>query len=225
MNPEGRKEKNQDDLSNREEEAPSKLKDREDLPEKKGHRYGDGKLFPIHTWIYFLYIIFSVILPIFGTLLIITGNETNTGYFSLKAIINAPEPKIEVEDPKYHAMALLFLQYTCWVSGFFFWLFALYLIYLAVVYHMLIWSSRPWDSREWSGVRNAADQELVICKVRNEMLEDQFTRMTEKQQEKMNKFKRPLLYRGMEMSYSDDGDNEKISKIGKTYGEKNQELV
>ena len=84
---------------------------------------------------------------------------------------------------------------------------------------------KSWDRREWSGVRNAADQELVICKVRDKTLEDQFTRMTEDQQEEMNKFKRPLLDRSMEMSYSDDGDNEKISKIGKTYGEKNQELV
>ena len=56
----------------------------EDLPEKKNHKIGDGcGLFPIHTLLYFLYIFISIVLAVFGTILIIRGNWKNAGYFSL----------------------------------------------------------------------------------------------------------------------------------------------
>jgi hypothetical protein len=81
------------------------------LPEKKRHPLNTGgPLFPIHTWLYFLYIVLAILLPIFGTLLIICGNWTNTGYFSLLAILNYPWPKVQVEDPNAHATALELLQ-------------------------------------------------------------------------------------------------------------------
>jgi hypothetical protein len=81
------------------------------LPEKKRHQLNTGcPLFPIHTWLYFLYIGLAIIFPIFGTLLIICGNWTNTGYFSLFAILNYPWPKLQVEDPNAHATALELLQ-------------------------------------------------------------------------------------------------------------------
>ena len=81
------------------------------LPEKKRHLLDTGcPLFPIHTWLYFLYIALAIILPVFGTLLIICGNWSNTGYFSLFAILNYPWPKLQVEDPNAHATALELLQ-------------------------------------------------------------------------------------------------------------------
>ena len=50
-------------------------KDGSNLPEKTKHPVGTScKLFPLHAWLYFLYIALAILLPIFGTLLIICGN-------------------------------------------------------------------------------------------------------------------------------------------------------
>ena len=79
---------------------------------------------------------------------------------------------------------------ACWISGFFFWFFALYLVYAIIVYHKLLWyfigillfiitimlstillliitmvlarAKRPWDRQAWGGVRKAADD--VLCR-------------------------------------------------------------
>ena len=105
-----------------------------------------------------------------------------------------PFPKVEVEDHGYHAMALEFPQLTCWISGFFFWLFAFYLVYVVYVYHDLLWVSRPWDRQTWNLVRVAADQVLVQGKGgREETVQDQFDWMIQKQQEEMKKYKRTLI--------------------------------
>ena len=81
------------------------------LDGKEKHQISTGcSLFPIHMWLYFLYISLAVILPIFGTLLIICGNYGNTGYFSLFAILNYPFPGLKVEDPNYTASSLEVLQ-------------------------------------------------------------------------------------------------------------------
>ena len=72
-------------------------------------------------------------------------------------------------------------QLACWISGFFFWLFALYLVYAILVYHKLLWytattilnphltliarARRPWDREAWGGVRKAADDVLRKGKV------------------------------------------------------------
>ena len=56
----------------------------EDLPEKMNHKIDNGcSLFHIHTGLYFLYICLSIVLAVFGTILIIRGNWKNAGYFSL----------------------------------------------------------------------------------------------------------------------------------------------
>merc|ERR1712055_477106 len=56
--------------------------DDSNLPDKTRHPLGTScKLFPLHAWLYFLYILLAILLPIFGTLLIICGNWSNTGYF------------------------------------------------------------------------------------------------------------------------------------------------
>ena len=86
-------------------------KDGSNLPEKTNHPLGTScKLFPLHAWLYFLYIVLAILLPIFGTLLIVCGNYTNTGYFSLFAILNYPFPGLKVEDPNYTASSLEVLQ-------------------------------------------------------------------------------------------------------------------
>ena len=170
-----------------------KIEDKE-LPEKRSHKIGEGcSLFPIHTWLFFLYIILAIVLAVFGTLLIINGNWANTGYFSFHAIINWPWPKVEVEDQDYHAMALEFLQLSCWICGFFFWLFAIYLVYVVYVYYNLLWVAMPWDRQVWNGVRVVANEVLVQGKVRDETHVDQFDRMNKKQQQEMKKFKRILI--------------------------------
>ena len=85
--------------------------DDSNLPEKTKHPLGTScKLFPLHAWLYFLYIVLAILLPIFGTLLIICGNWSNTGYFSLFAILNYPWPKLKLEDPNYTATSLELLQ-------------------------------------------------------------------------------------------------------------------
>ena len=85
--------------------------DDSNLPEKTRHPLGTScKLFPLHTWLYFLYIVLAILLPIFGTLLIICGNWSNTGYFSLFAILNYPWPKLKLEDPNATATSLELLQ-------------------------------------------------------------------------------------------------------------------
>ena len=166
----------------------------DDLPEKKNHTVGEGcSLFPINTWLFFLYIITAIILAVFGTLLLINGSWANTGYFSFQAIINHPWPKLEVEDQNYHAMALELLQLTCWICGFFFWLFALYLFYVIYVYYTLLWVARPWARKDWTGARMAADQVLVKVEVRDQTQEKQFGRMNKDQQEEMMKFKRAFV--------------------------------
>jgi len=189
----------------------------EDLPEKRQHK-SCGNLFPIHTWLFFLYLALIFILALFGTLLIINGNWINTGYFSLFAIINRPWPNLQVEDPNYHAMALEMLQLTCWTCGFFFWLFALYLIYVVFVYHKLMWSTWPWDNSSWNGFRKAADKELILGKVRDGSLKEQFNRMNRDQQLEMNRYKRPVLQLDADSSYYDMSNKTSISKIGKAYG-------
>jgi len=60
------------------------------------------KLFPLHTWLNFLYIV--------GTLLIICGNWSNTGYFSLFAILNYSWSKLNLEDPNFPSISLELLQ-------------------------------------------------------------------------------------------------------------------
>ena len=70
---------------------------------KTHHTLGTScKLFRLHTWLYFIYIV--------GTLLIICSNWSNTGYFSLYAILNYPWPKLKLEDPNYTAISLELLQ-------------------------------------------------------------------------------------------------------------------
>ena len=86
-------------------------KDGSNLPEKTNHPLGTScKLFPLHAWLYFLYIALAILLPIFGTLLIICGNWSSSGYFSLFAILNYPWPKLKLEDPNYTATSLELLQ-------------------------------------------------------------------------------------------------------------------
>ena len=85
--------------------------DDSNLPEKSKHPLATScKLFPLHACLYFLYIVLAILLPIFGTLLIICGNWSNTGYFSLFAILNYPWPKLKLEDPNYTATSLELLQ-------------------------------------------------------------------------------------------------------------------
>ena len=87
------------------------------LPEKTRHPLGTScKLFPLHAWLYFLYILLAILLPIFGTLLIICGNWSNTGYFSLFAILNYPWPKLKLEDPNYTATSLELLQVSLFIK-------------------------------------------------------------------------------------------------------------
>ena len=105
--------------------APEKKKegdfDDSDLPEKTRHPLGTScKLFPLHAWLYFLYIVLAILLPIFGTLLIICGNWSNTGYFSLFAILNYPWPKLKLEDPNYTATSLELLQVSLIIKEIFF---------------------------------------------------------------------------------------------------------
>ena len=165
-----------------------------DLPENRRHKIADGcSLFPVHTWLYFIYIFLSIVLAVFGTLLLICGSWANTGYFSFHAILNYPWPKVEVENQDFHAMALEFLQLSCWICGFFFWLLAIYLAYVVYIYHFLLWSVKPWDRKDWNGVRVAADQVLGKSKVRDETMDEQFNRMNQKQQEEMKKYKMILM--------------------------------
>ena len=102
--------KESDDLNAPEKKEEGDLDD-SNLPEKTRHPLGTScKLFPLHAWLYFLYIVLAILLPIFGTLLIICGNWSNTGYFSLFAILNYPWPKLKLEDPNYTATSLVLLQ-------------------------------------------------------------------------------------------------------------------
>merc|ERR1712055_218833 len=186
-------EKKASDLNEKKEKEEGDFDD-SNLPEKTRHPLGTScKLFPLHAWLYFLYIVLAILLPIFGTLLIICGNWSNTGYFSLFAILNYPWPKLKLEDPNYTATSLELLQLACWISGFFFWLFALYLVYAIVVYHKLLWARKPWDRQAWGGVRKAADDVLCRGEVRDEDMMEQFERMDKEQQEEMGRYKRPLI--------------------------------
>merc|ERR1712037_429727 len=186
--------KESDDLNAPEKKEEEGDLDDSNLPEKTRHPLGTScKLFPLHAWLYFLYIVLAILLPIFGTLLIICGNWSNTGYFSLFAILNYPWPKLKLEDPNYTATSLELLQLACWISGFFFWFFALYLVYAIVVYHKLLWARGPWDRQAWGGVRKAADDVLCRGEVRDEDVVEQFERMDKDQQEEMVRYKRPLM--------------------------------
>ena len=98
-------------LTEKKAEVEEEYFDDSNLPEKSKHPLNTScKLFPLHAWLYFLYIVLAILLPIFGTLLIICGNWSNTGYFSLFAILNYPWPKLKLEDPNYTATSLELLQ-------------------------------------------------------------------------------------------------------------------
>ena len=98
-------------LTEKKAEVEEEYFDDSNLPEKTKHPLDTScKLFPLHAWLYFLYILLAILLPIFGTLLIICGNWSNTGYFSLFAILNYPWPKLKLEDPNYTAISLELLQ-------------------------------------------------------------------------------------------------------------------
>ena len=112
--------KESDDLNAPEKKEEGDLDD-SNLPEKTRHPLGTScKLFPLHAWLYFLYIVLAILLPIFGTLLIICGNWSNTGYFSLFAILNYPWPKLKLEDPNYTATSLELLQVSLIIKEIFF---------------------------------------------------------------------------------------------------------
>ena len=112
--PLGDDQKNQllpDDASDELKEEEKIKEDDSKLPEKTRHPLDTSfKLFPLHTWLYILYVVLAILLPIFGTLLILCGNYTNTGYFSLFAILNYPWPKLKLEDPNATATSLELLQ-------------------------------------------------------------------------------------------------------------------
>ena len=112
--PLGDDQKNQllpDDASDELKEEEKIKEDDSKLPEKTRHPLDTSlKLFPLHTWLYILYVLLAILLPIFGTLLILCGNYTNTGYFSLFAILNYPWPKLKLEDPNATATSLELLQ-------------------------------------------------------------------------------------------------------------------
>ena len=113
-------EKKESDLNDPEKKKEGDLDD-SNLPEKTRHPLGTScKLFPLHAWLYFLYIVLAILLPIFGTLLIICGNWSNTGYFSLFAILNYPWPKLKLEDPNYTATSLELLQVSLIIKEIFF---------------------------------------------------------------------------------------------------------
>ena len=104
-------EKKESDLNEEKEKEEEGEFDDSNLPEKTRHPLATScKLFPLHACLYFLYILLAILLPIFGTLLIICGNWSNTGYFSLFAILNYPWPKLKLEDPNYTATSLELLQ-------------------------------------------------------------------------------------------------------------------
>merc|ERR1712215_14986 len=160
---------------------------RHKMPEKKKHDSGFS-LFPVHMWLYILYISCCLILAVFGTLLFICGNYASTGYVSLFAILNWPWPKVNVEDADSQASSLDLLKLSCWISGSFFWMFAIYLGYVSVVYHKLLWAKSPWEKNTWNGVRKAADKCLVQSKMRAKDRIEQWDMMNEKQQQEMKKF-------------------------------------
>ena len=72
-------------------------------------------------------------------------------------------------------------QLACWISGFFFWFFALYLVFAIIVNHKLLWyfifilfliitkvlsrARRPWDRQALGAVRKSADDVLCTEKV------------------------------------------------------------
>ena len=106
-----------DDASDELKEEEKIKEDDSKLPEKTRHPLDTSfKLFPLHTWIYILYVVLAILLPIFGTLLILCGNYTNTGYFSLFAILNYPWPKLKLEDPNYTATSLELLQVSMFIN-------------------------------------------------------------------------------------------------------------
>ena len=69
-------EKKESDLNASEKtEEDEDFDDDNNLPEKTRHPLGTScKLFPLHTLIYFLYIVLAILLPIFNTLLVVCGN-------------------------------------------------------------------------------------------------------------------------------------------------------
>ena len=85
----------------------------------KNHAVGKGYLFPINPWLFFLYILIAITLAVCGILLLINGSWANTGYFFFQAIIINNLPNFEVEDQRYHFIALELLQLTSWICGFF----------------------------------------------------------------------------------------------------------
>jgi hypothetical protein len=61
-------------------------------------------------WLYCLYILLALLLPLFGTLLIICGSRVNTGYFSLHTLLSYPWTELQYEDPSFNRTALQLLQ-------------------------------------------------------------------------------------------------------------------
>ena len=106
-----------DDASDELKEEEKIKEDDSKLPEKTRHPLDTSfKLFPLHTWLYILYIVLAILLPIFGTLLIICGNWSILGYFSLSAILNYPWPKLKLEGLNYTATNLELLQVSMFIN-------------------------------------------------------------------------------------------------------------
>ena len=79
-----------------------------DRPEKKSHLLSSAcSLLPIHTSLYFLYIVLGFLLAVFGSLLLLCGSWTNSGYFHLFTIVHQG---VQVEDVNHKAAVLEFLQ-------------------------------------------------------------------------------------------------------------------
>ena len=79
-----------------------------DRPEKKRHLLASAcSLLPVHTSLYFLYIVLGLLLAVFGSLLLLCGSWTNSDYFHLLTIVHQG---VRLEDANHKAAVLELLQ-------------------------------------------------------------------------------------------------------------------
>lgn len=167
----------------------SKMFSESNKKDKYCHSSGDAcSYFPIFYIGYILRIVGGYISFGLGICLLISGSWANSALFALWGITQGSWPKIQVEDPNFHAFALEFATYVGWICGFFLLFLAFYMLWTAFVLHGLFFAKWPWTREEWTNVRTVANDQLVVGGVRDESLADQFGRMNEKQQDDMSRF-------------------------------------
>jgi hypothetical protein len=123
-------------------------------PLKLKHTCSDARhYFPTYRSIYILLIIFTIVLIVFGPLLILNSYYTHSGLRTLYSLVLRPYPGVTLDNENRSASYLELMETTYMISGSFFIVFAAILVYGIHVLRKTLFTWGPWDIDDWNSYR------------------------------------------------------------------------